>query len=923
MKSKSGGNYARKGEGKLWEYTTNNDGSFISPEAQNVSRLYFPLINRYGMKCSVTPELKGDICSDFHHYHTIPVVTEDLHRVNNSRNFWVYVEGKEPWSITGVGANSKKNKWQSNEEETTVKGEIGLFHLEKINKNLALKATSTVYVPPVNEFVEVTKVELENIGSAPVEIHPTAAVPIYGRTPDNLRDHRNVTTMFIKNKKTEHGVIIKPIINFNEFGHSNNKTCYSVLGYDENGAAPKSVVSTVKEFIGEGGSFDAPEMIYKNLDKPAVDYLQTDGFEAIGALKFSPASLHPGEKKSYIILNGITGNEADIANWKQQFGSLEKANEKAKETREYWQKIVNTVAFKSENTDFDNWVRWINFQLICRQVYGNSYLPDFGYGRGGRGWRDLFSDLISIFMIDPEIAKNEIVNNFKGIRMDGTNATIVGTKPGEFVADRNNVPRTWSDHGSWPFFVLNFYIQQTGDYNILLKEMEYWKDQFIYRSKKINENWDISKGTLQLDEEGNVYKASILEHTLLQQLCSFFNVGKHNNILLEGADWNDTYDMARNKGESVCFFNWYAHNLKTIGEVLEYLRNEKGIKSISLLKEMLCLFDTLPNQTRVDYESPIDKKEHLMNYYATVSDTVSGEKTEVDINAVITDLKAKSDWIYKHIRDQEWLTTKDGLSFFNGHYDDDENRVHGDHPKGVRIDLTSQVLPIIFETATEKHIPEMHKSIMTYLKGPNGGLHLCSNFHEDKMYFGRLTGFVFGHKEHGGIWMQQNAMLIYGLYRRGFVQEAYDLLNEVFHLCNDSATAKMFPGIPSYFELDGRGSYFYLTGSATWLMLALVTQMYGIRGEHGNLVIHPKLTKDQFKDKKNSMSCTFQGKNLEVTFINTKLTNWCEYSVDGITLNGNKLSYTKELDAKCIISKSTVLQEFSADRINKLEVRLN
>jgi len=127
-----GGNLARDGKAKLWKYTNKNDGSFLSPEAQEVSRLYFPLINRFGMKCSVTPELKGDICSDFHHYHSIPIVTEDLHRVNNSRNFWIYVEGNEPWSVSGMSASAKAEKWKNDKsEESLVKGEIGLFHLKR------------------------------------------------------------------------------------------------------------------------------------------------------------------------------------------------------------------------------------------------------------------------------------------------------------------------------------------------------------------------------------------------------------------------------------------------------------------------------------------------------------------------------------------------------------------------------------------------------------------------------------------------------------------------------------------------------------------------------------------------------------------------------------------------------------------------
>ena len=146
----------------------------------------------------------------------------------------------------------------------------------------------------------------------------------------------------------------------------------------------------------------------------------------------------------------------------------------------------------------------------------------------GRGWRDLWQDLLSIFLVDPISAKEEIINCFKGIRVDGSNATIIGEQSGEFKADRNNIPRTWSDHGAWPVFVLNFYVNQSGDFNTLFKEVPYWKDQFKNRCKKIDERWTDSYGYQQKDRDGNVYSASIFEHVLIQQLTSFYNVNDKN-----------------------------------------------------------------------------------------------------------------------------------------------------------------------------------------------------------------------------------------------------------------------------------------------------------------------------------------------------------------------------------------------------------
>ena len=83
LKSKSdtasfGGLTARCTKGPLWKFTEAHDGTFVAPDAEFISRLYFPLMNEKGLKCSVTPELKGDICSSFDKYLTIATVTEEL-----------------------------------------------------------------------------------------------------------------------------------------------------------------------------------------------------------------------------------------------------------------------------------------------------------------------------------------------------------------------------------------------------------------------------------------------------------------------------------------------------------------------------------------------------------------------------------------------------------------------------------------------------------------------------------------------------------------------------------------------------------------------------------------------------------------------------------------------------------------------------
>ncbi len=151
-----------------------------------------------------------------------------------------------------------------------------------------------------------------------------------------------------------------------------------------------------------------------------------------------------------------------------------------------------------------------------------------------------------------------LLDNFGGVRIDGSNATIIGTRPGEFKADRNNIPRVWMDHGVWPLMTTGEYIDQTGDLAFLLRPQVYFKDRLVGRAQMVDDDWSPDLGTVLQTEAGAPYEGTILEHLLVENLVPFFNVGEHNNIRLEGADWNDAMDMASQRGESVAFTAMYA-----------------------------------------------------------------------------------------------------------------------------------------------------------------------------------------------------------------------------------------------------------------------------------------------------------------------------------------------------------------------------
>ena len=191
-------------------------------------------------------------------------------------------------------------------------------------------------------------------------------------------------------------------------------------------------------------------------------------------------------------------------------------DEALNQTKAYWQKSVN-AAFHTGDADFDKLMKWVCFQPFLRRLFGCSFLPHHDYGRGGRGWRDLWQDCLSLLLLEPGDVGRMIALNYGGVRIDGTNATIIGAGDGNFIADRNGIARVWMDHALWPQMTTKLYIDQTGDIDILNRETPYFKDAQILRGTGTDTNWNPQLGSSQRTLAGEIYTGTILEHLLIQQ----------------------------------------------------------------------------------------------------------------------------------------------------------------------------------------------------------------------------------------------------------------------------------------------------------------------------------------------------------------------------------------------------------------------
>lgn len=887
-------------------YTYLEDGiSFSSRQATELKTIYFPLcgVDSTGIKSAVTPSLSGDIKIDSLRYLTKPVSTEDLR--DNLRDFFCHVEGKGVFSLARASASV---------DSAVAAGP--LWHkLTRRHPKAGLVMEAVNFVPVTGENVELMRVGVKNISRKTIRFTPTFSLPIFARALANKHDHEHVTSLLNRIIQLPQGVLVEPTMLFNEHGHKVNQTVYYVLGRTDKGEDPAGTFPTARSFYGEGGTCFAPEAVVKDFTPEVLPPEALDGQEAAGALRFKKISLGSGRKKEYFIVMGIGSSRGEATKTFERFASAKGFESALLRNKKFWAKKADAICLRTADAEFDAWMHWVSLQPVLRRIFGCSFLPDHDYGKGGKGWRDLWQDLLSLILIEPQSVRETLVNNFAGVRVDGSNATIIGAAPGEFLADRNAISRVWMDHGAWPFLTLLLYIHQTGDTGILFERQSYFCDPQTFRGQRYDRAWTPQEGSRLKDFNDRVYEGSILEHILAQHLVQFFNVGEHNITRLENADWNDGLDMAAQRGESVAFMSLYAGNLLNCADLLEHVATGEGLREIPLARELLALCDSVSG-AGIDYGDAQAKRKLLFEkYFPSVQPRLSGEQVNVKTADLARDLRQKGQWAFQHIKRQEKIlgpavsganNPGQGPGWFNGYYDNQGKRVEGAEGKAVRMTLTGQVFPLMSGLADDKEIEEVVASVRRYLKDEKlGGYRLNTDFGvAHYLDLGRAFGFAYGTKENGSFFSHMTVMYAYSLYKRGFAREGREVIQSLFQMCADTQRSKIYPGIPEYFDSQGRGRYHYLTGSASWLVLTMLTQVFGVRGEYGDLLIAPQLLKDEFDlGGKAGVACPFAGKTIRITFINKRKLDFGSYAVKAVTCRGKAVAYDVLAPARVKISR--------------------
>jgi len=235
--------------------------------------------------------------------------------------------------------------------------------------------------------------------------------------------------------------------------------------------------------------------------------------------------------------------------------------------------------------------------------------------------------------------------------------------------------------------------------------------------------------------------------------------------------------------------------------------------------------------------------------------------------------------------------------------------------------LAAQVFPIMSQIASAGRVQKILANIYRYLYDNSiGGIRLNTDFKQEQHALGRAFSFAYGDKENGAVFSHMVVMLAYALYQQGYATAGWKALNSLYKLAANTQKSKIYPGLPEYFDLSGRGMYAYLTGSASWFMLTLLTQAFGVRGQNGDLLIEPKLSSEQFKAvTKISITRIFAARRLKIIFINPKRLEAGQYRIKSFRLNAEQIPV--EAKAWVVVAREVVMS-LPKDKLNIIEVYL-
>jgi len=309
----------------------------------------------------------------------------------------------------------------------------------------------------------------------------------------------------------------------------------------------RTVTGDRAEFLGRNGTARAPSA----LAREELSGQTGAGFDPCGAIQVT-VELEPRATRTLI---GLLGDAADAEAARalvQQYRQPGAADEAIRQTRGFWDGVLDTLTVKTPDRAFDLMMnRWALYQCLACRIWGRSA---FYQSSGAFGFRDQLQDVLSLILAAPQLARAHIIHAASRQFVEGDVQHWWHEPGGQGVRTRFADDRLWL-----PYAALR-YIDATGD-GAILDEMAPFLEGRVLRP----EEHEAYERPATSHERGSVY-----EHCVRAVEVSL-GLGAHGLPLIGTGDWNDGMSLVgpEGHGESV-WLGWFLMSiLRPFADVAE------------------------------------------------------------------------------------------------------------------------------------------------------------------------------------------------------------------------------------------------------------------------------------------------------------------------------------------------------------------
>ena len=281
--------------------------------------------------------------------------------------------------------------------------------------------------------------------------------------------------------------------------------------------------------------------------------------------------LEKEEEKTIAFVLGCSLSDKENKELIKKYTDIANCKKELKTVREKWNKVLGTIQVKTPDNSFDYVVNgWYLYQTLSSRILAKA---GFYQVSGAFGYRDQLQDAMNIVMIEPEYTRKQILLNAAHQFEKGDVLHWWHEKNHFGLRSR------YKDDYLWLVYATSYYIETTGDYDIL-------KEQVPYINAEELSEYENEKGMVFNYSDK---KDTLLNHCLKSLELSMHSLGSHKIPLMGGGDWNDGMNRVgiKGKGESV-WLGFFLYNcIDSFTKVLKKYDKDFDFEKYSTFNEKL------------------------------------------------------------------------------------------------------------------------------------------------------------------------------------------------------------------------------------------------------------------------------------------------------------------------------------------------